>query len=97
MPIIEKGFILVNEDGEIFKTGSMNQLNLPKEYEVEDLNGKYIMPGLINAHLHIFYDGSPRKEMVGEEIDKYIKMLHTEEGEKYLLGLALQKVKEKTS
>ncbi|ONI42953.1 hypothetical protein AN396_01615 [Candidatus Epulonipiscium fishelsonii] len=88
VPIIEKGFILVNEDGEIFKTGSMDQLNLPEGYEVEDLNGKYIMPGLINTHLHIFYDGSPRKEMVGEEMDKYIKMLHTEEGEKYLLGVA---------
>ena len=35
---------------------------LPEDCEVVDLNGKYIMPGLINMHVHIPANGKPKKK-----------------------------------
>ena len=35
---------------------------LPKDCEVIDLNGKYIMPGLINMHVHIPANGKPKRK-----------------------------------
>ena len=35
---------------------------LPKDCEMIDLNGKYIMPGLINMHVHIPANGKPKKK-----------------------------------
>ncbi len=36
--------------------------NLPEEYKKIDLGGKYIMPGLINMHVHIPATGKPEKK-----------------------------------
>lgn len=36
--------------------------DLPKDCEVIDLKGKYIMPGLINMHVHIPANGKPKKK-----------------------------------
>ena len=33
-----------------------------KEYEIVDLGGKYIMPGLINLHVHLPATGKPKKK-----------------------------------
>lgn len=35
---------------------------LPEDCEVVDLKGKYIMPGLINMHVHIPANGKPKKK-----------------------------------
>lgn len=35
---------------------------LPENCEIVDLNGKYIMPGLINMHVHIPANGKPKKK-----------------------------------
>lgn len=38
-----------------------NEVNL-KDYEIVDLEGKYIMPGLVNMHLHLPANGRPKKK-----------------------------------
>ena len=34
-------------------------------YKVIDLNGKYVMPGLVNLHAHLFGSGKPSKVLGG--------------------------------
>ena len=59
-----KADILVN-DGEIedIITGGKS----PVGYSEIDLNGKYIMPGLINMHVHLAGNGKPQKKQRDNE------------------------------
>lgn len=47
--------------------------NEPKGYEKIDLNGRYIMPGLINMHVHLAGNGKPQKKQRDNE--KLVKKL----------------------
>ncbi len=49
---IENSVLLVR-DGVILEAGARGQVDIPGSAEIVDLNGKYIMPGLINAHGHV--------------------------------------------
>lgn len=56
VPVLENGTVIVGEDGRIEAVGT----NLPLGTDTEriDVTGKYIMPGLINAHVHLFSNGA---------------------------------------
>lgn len=41
--------------------------HIPQGYEVIDLGGKYIMPGLINMHVHLAGNGKPQKKQRDNE------------------------------
>jgi len=56
IPVLENGTILVNEEGNIEEVVSGRKV--PAGYEEADLSGKYVMPGLINAHVHLFSRGA---------------------------------------
>ena len=43
------------------------------EYEITDLAGNYIMPGLINLHLHLPATGKPKKKQ--QDPVKLVKLL----------------------
>ncbi len=51
--------ILIHEDGLIQEIGKSSDLAIPSHYQTIDLSGKYVMPGLINTHVHLFADGKP--------------------------------------
>ena len=51
-PPLENG-VLVITDGRIRTVGSESDVTLPPDAIVVDVSGKYIMPGLINAHGHV--------------------------------------------
>lgn len=44
-------------------TGITSELSDLQGYEIADLNGAYIMPGLINLHVHIPGSGKPKKNL----------------------------------
>lgn len=46
--------ILVNDKGIIHKIGTKSETEIPSNYEIVDITNKYVMPGLINAHVHLF-------------------------------------------
>ncbi|NLH01560.1 MAG: amidohydrolase family protein [Clostridiales bacterium] len=41
----------------------MKDFKLPSDCRIIDLEGKYVMPGLINTHVHLFSSGGPVKSM----------------------------------
>lgn len=49
-PAISKGTVLINE-GKILQVGT--DVALPDQVEIIDAAGKYVMPGLIDAHTHV--------------------------------------------
>ena len=53
-----RGDILISH-GKIEKIG---QIPEQKDFRVYDLSGKYIMPGLINMHVHLAGNGKPQKK-----------------------------------
>lgn len=78
--------VLVNEQGLIQGIGKPNELAIPSHYEVIDLSGKYVMPGLINAHVHLFADGKPFSLSVSEGMLQfaYDRILNTKFGKNVL-------------
>ena len=38
-------------------------------YEVVDLKGQYLMPGLINLHVHLPANGKPHKKLISDARD----------------------------
>ena len=55
---IENGVILV-EDGKIAAIGTADTVAIPAEAEIIDVTGKWLTPGLIDAHSHISTFGEP--------------------------------------
>lgn len=78
--------VLVNEQGLIQGIGKSSELVIPSHYEVIDLSGKYVMPGLINAHVHLFADGKPFSLSVSEGMLQfaYDRILNTKFGKNIL-------------
>lgn len=78
--------ILVNEQGLIQDIGQDHELNIPSHYTTIDLSGKYVMPGLINAHVHLFADGKPFSLSVSEGLLQfaYERILNTKFGRNVL-------------
>ena len=50
--IIEKGTIIIS-DNRIDKIGDESKISIPSDAKVYDLEGKTIMPGIVDAHAHI--------------------------------------------
>ncbi|MBP19484.1 MAG: amidohydrolase family protein [Pseudomonadales bacterium] len=55
---ISDAVILVDVSGEIVEVGTSASLTIPDGYETIDLSGKFLLPGLINAHGHLVMSGS---------------------------------------
>ncbi|GIV43039.1 MAG: hypothetical protein KatS3mg035_0162 [Bacteroidia bacterium] len=61
--VISKGVIVV-KDNKIEAVGKEEEIQIPKDAQVFDLEGKYIMPGIIDVHAHpgsFRYGLSPQK------------------------------------
>lgn len=50
--LLENGVVLVR-DGLIAEVGAADAVTVPEGAEVIDLGGRYLMPGMINAHAHL--------------------------------------------
>ncbi|WP_371018017.1 metal-dependent hydrolase family protein [Pseudalkalibacillus sp. JSM 102089] len=78
--------ILINEQGNIQQIEKEQSTTIPNDYEIINLSGKYVMPGLINAHVHLFSDGKPYHVSLSEGIldFAYNHLLNTKLGRKIL-------------
>ncbi|WML32827.1 amidohydrolase family protein [Clostridium sp. OS1-26] len=77
--------ILINDKGIIHKIGNRYEIEIPSNYEIVDIENKYVMPGLINAHVHLFSSGKPLKAAANDRQQKVIfKLLNTKLGKGFL-------------
>jgi imidazolonepropionase-like amidohydrolase len=53
---VEQAVLLINGD-RIEAVGTKNEISVPAEAEVFDLQGKYLLPGLIDTHIHMDLHG----------------------------------------
>lgn len=78
--------IVVSSDGRIEQISPSKQTTIPEGYRVLDATGKTVMPGLINAHVHLFSDGRPLNPKLatprGQRITAAI--MHSPFGKPYL-------------
>jgi imidazolonepropionase-like amidohydrolase len=51
--------VVVGPDGTIEQVGPAANTIVPSDYRRIDLTGYFVLPGLINAHAHLFSDGRP--------------------------------------
>lgn len=58
---------------------------IPDDYEVIELGGKFLMPGLINLHAHLFGTGKPSKTLAGgKSQENLLKFVKTKLGHKVI-------------
>lgn len=65
MKVIEGHCILV-DDGKITALPKQSETDL-KKYKIVDAGGKFVMPGLINMHVHLAGNGKPQKKQRDNE------------------------------
>lgn len=51
--------IVIDENGRISQVMPSKQIGVPQGYHRIDASGKFVAPGLINLHVHLFSDGRP--------------------------------------
>ncbi len=67
-PLIEDGVVVVRR-GVISQVGPAGEVSVPDDAEVVELGGRFLMPGLINAHGHVGPGGD--RSDVGEQLEIY--------------------------
>lgn len=58
--------VLVDDEGKIVEVGPTAKVKMRGGEQIVDLQGKYLMPGLINMHVHLVGDGTPRSSSNAE-------------------------------
>src|SRR5688500_8073001 len=49
---ITKGVLLI-QNGRVIATGTKENVTIPENATIQDVSGKFIIPGFINAHGHV--------------------------------------------
>ncbi len=70
---VQKDVAVVVEDNKIVKVAPVAEVDT-KDAEVVDLSDKFVMPGLIDGHMHIGMNGSPTMDAVYRELDTYVSL-----------------------
>ena len=85
---IQPDMTILIKGGRISKIGRSSDLRETSGYKTIDLSGKYVMPGLINAHMHLPLSGKGTKASSGgKSQDRLLKILDTRIGRSVLLKM----------
>ncbi len=85
--ILNPGTILVDNQsgGRIAAIGPSDEIEIPDSCQTLDLTGKFIIPGLINAHVHLMGDGRPKMPTVGKKAERLVGFAKTGLGKRIFL------------
>ena len=59
--------VLVDAAGTIEQVAPSTEVSVPAGFRSIDVTGQYVLPGLINAHAHLFADGKPLPSILTNE------------------------------
>lgn len=62
---------IVYKDGSILQVGASAKIKLPKGATIIDATGKWVMPGMVDAHVHFFQTGGLYTRPDGLDLRKY--------------------------
>lgn len=80
------------DGGKIVKISDRNEKT--DGWQIVDLKGKYVMPGMINAHAHLFGTGRPSKVISGGAMQKaLLKLIEFDFGKKILDSIVASNAK----
>jgi imidazolonepropionase-like amidohydrolase len=90
---IEKSLVLI-EDEEIKEVGTRGEVDTPEKCKVIDASGKHVLPGLIDAHLHLW--GFKSDNMTSERFvsPQSLKLLRSSVSARRLLEAGFTTVKD---
>lgn len=75
-------------DGETISGLLPGDAPIPEGYERVDLTGKFLLPGLVNLHAHLFGTGKPSKSLGGGAGQRaLVSLVHTAAGRPVIDGL----------
>lgn len=84
-PGFQENMTILVSNGKINQIGRSSEVKAPAGYTILNIGDQYVMPGLINAHMHLFGSGKPMKAMSGGKAQKkLVSMLNTKVGRKIL-------------
>ncbi|WP_166997469.1 metal-dependent hydrolase family protein [Paramicrobacterium fandaimingii] len=78
--------VLVGQGGTIEQVGPASGVEVPRGYRKISGTGRFVMPGLINAHAHLFSDGKPLPPiLLNESAEKAVSIfMHSPVGDRWL-------------
>ena len=75
---VSSNMTILVRDGIIADIGKSNELKASPDYKIIDVGDRYVMPGIINAHVHLLASGKPMKASAGgKDQDRLIKLTKT--------------------
>ncbi len=92
-PGIQSAMTVLVADGVIVSVGKTEVGKDLSAYRTIDLAGRYLMPGLINAHIHLPLSGKGSKASSGgKSQDRLLKILNTKPGRAVLMSMMKQNI-----
>ncbi|PJM77318.1 metal-dependent hydrolase family protein [Bifidobacterium felsineum] len=87
--------VLVNAAGRIEQVAPSTETSIPEEYHYLDGTGKTVMPGLINAHTHLFAQGKPLNPKLATPQGQRLvaRFVHSALGKPYMASTVAQNAK----
>lgn len=84
--------VVIGRSGEIAEVGASAQVTVPTGYRRIDGSGRFVVPGMINAHAHLFADGKPMPAfMTSEAAEQAVAWFMHGPGGKVLLDSRVKK------
>jgi imidazolonepropionase-like amidohydrolase len=76
-PSLKNAVILI-DDNKIIQVGKLGKVKIPQDAEIIDVEGKWVIPGLIDSHIHFFQSGGiyTRPDVI--DLRKYVPYVDQE-------------------